>query len=317
MSVQQSFNLGPNKLFSAQHFLVALVLIVWGQIAYAESSPEAYSWLERMSAALQKVNYQGVFVYSQDEQLSAMQVTHVASPQGEHELLVSLTGEEREALRNSQGLSSLILQDKDAPLDQHMAVVEKYYDLKLAGRDRTAGRFTRLLVVKPKDEFRYGYRLWLDEETGLLLKSDLLGSDGQVLEQIMFTSLELMDNSAAEQFRTMIGLTDQAPKEDAARQSDWTVTNVPEGFIRLQNDISADSGADHIIFSDGLASVSVFIEEAKENEKSFVGISRRGAVNVYGGLLNGYQVTVVGEVPTATVRLIGQSIIRQEVAVND
>ena len=85
----------------------------------------------------------------------------------------------------------------------------------------------------------------------------------------------------------------------------------------LQNSVSAESAVDHMIFSDGLASVSVFIEAVKENEKSFVGVSRRGAVNVYGGLLNGHQVTVVGEVPTATVKSIGQSIVRQEVAVND
>lgn len=285
-----------------------LLLLLWSVQSFAAPAGEARKQLERMSAALQELSYQGVFVYRRDDDLAAMRVVHLAGREGERELLLTLTGEARETLRDSRRFGGMG--------QQRLAGVEDVYQLVLLSRDRVAGRDARLIAVTPRDQYRYGYRLWLDEKTGLLLKSDLLGEQGRVLEQVMFTSIELLPEK--EKQRMLAETASQpAPADERgtlpAGRLKWTVSAVPPGFqLITTRSGTPQGGVAHMIYSDGLASVSVFIEnDLTPQEKAFKGLSSMGAVNAYGSVVAGHQVTVVGEVPAATVKSIGQSITYQ------
>ncbi len=288
--------------------------------AAAEKVDKARAWLETMSVALQELSYQGVFVYRRGEELAAMQITHIANNQGERERLVTLTGEEHEVVRKSRGFGAIIgysaaseepgEASKEPTLD-----IGDYYDFELQGMDRTAGRVTRVLRVSPIDGYRYGYRLWLDDQTALLLKSDLLDERAQIVEQVMFTSLRLFEEP--QQIESANDETDLAmgdhhgQLEEAAvaidnTHSTWKIAELPVGFVIVER--RRDSVIEQIMFSDGLASVSVFIEQEREPLDAFVGPSNMGAVNAFGAVISGHQITVVGEVPAATVKMISRSI---------
>jgi sigma-E factor negative regulatory protein RseB len=289
-------------------FLSSLLLIWSGTSVAAGAASEARQLLERMSAALQELSYQGIFVYRRDEDLAAMKVIHLAHKEGERELLLTLTGEARETVRDSRRFGLMGQQ-----VAGRLASVEGYYQLAPVSRDRVAGRDAKLIAVAPRDQFRYGYRLWVDEKTGLLLKSDLLGEQGRVLEQVMFTSIELLPEK--EKQRLLAGSAGQASGAEergaaSAGRLKWTVATIPAGFqLITTRPTTPQGGVAHMIYSDGLASVSVFIEsDMTANEKAFTGVSSMGAVNAYGNVVAGHQVTVVGEVPEITVKTIGQSI---------
>lgn len=288
---------------------MAGLLLAFNGVAFAAGpASEAQKHLERMSVALQELSYQGVFVYRRDEELSAMKVIHLAHKEGERELLLTLTGEARETVRDSRRFGLMGQQ-----VAGRLAGVDSYYQLAPVSRDRVAGRDARLVAVVPRDQFRYGYRLWLDVKTGLLLKSDLLGEQGRVLEQVMFTAIELLPEK--EKQRLLAETAGQPVVADdrggaPMERSKWQVAAVPAGFQLITTRATTpQGGVAHMIYSDGLASVSVFIEAGQApGEKAFTGLSSMGAVNAYGNVVAGHQVTVVGEVPEVTVRTIGQSI---------
>ncbi|ALP53026.1 hypothetical protein Tel_07570 [Candidatus Tenderia electrophaga] len=278
--------------------------LVFGAQTVSAGQQSPQQWLEKMSAAMQELSYQGVFVYRRDAELAAMKVTHIVDQHGARELLETLTGEPRREVR-----SAPLAGDDKAAIPQ-LGKIDRYYTLELMGEDRTAGLDTKVVSVVPKDEYRYGYRLWLDQTTGLLLKSDLLARDGSILEQVMFTSLEVIEPEALENVsppheREHSGHTSNKPQSELP----WTVEKLPSGFELLESQPVVNHGdVLHLVYSDGLASVSVFVESAKSEGEAFVGVSRMGAVNAYGAVQNGYQLTVVGEVPEITVKTMGRSL---------
>jgi sigma-E factor negative regulatory protein RseB len=193
------------------------------------------------------------------------------------------------------------------------------YGFSIEGTNRVAGKMARLIVIDPKDAFRYGYRLWVDEKTALLLKTELLDNDGKVLEQMMFANIEVVDKIPDAMLQPGVSgekYTWHGKKSEGAQTQDadpgWRVANLPNGFVVSgqfkQTMPNSDQPADHMIISDGLASISVYIEPFGVESQAFVGASRMGALNVFGAVFEDHQVTVVGEVPQATVEMIAQSI---------
>ena len=185
-----------------------------------------------------------------------------------------------------------------------------------------AGRKAKKLLIKPRDHYRYGHNLWVDAETGLLLKDHLVGEKGDSVEQFMFTRIEYPKNISKEHFDQNEATKSftwhharKSPSDtDSVVSMNWKVTQTPPGFMpgmkRHQNIPMSAMPVEHFIFSDGMASVSVFVEKKMENSKNLIGSSMMGAVNAYGRLVGDYYVTVVGEVPHATVKMIGDSVIQ-------
>ncbi len=322
-----------------------MLYLIAGQSWAVDPTLTAHEWLEKMSRAAHKLNYEGTFVYLHDGQMTAMRISHTVDDQGEYDHLVSLTGSGREVtLKNSlnsflPGKSLVNAEDKASQsfpetLFHSGKHLENYYDFTLLDKQRVAGRLTQRINVKPKDNFRYGYRLWLDDASGLLLKADMVNERSVPVEQIMFTEINIgdtknsrTDSSAMESTfleteadkdsveKTETGLSEKetfSPKNSGkVSDSEWRITKFPSGFRAVERNkyimSPSHTPVEHIVLTDGLASVSIFIEKSNPKDK-FSGTSHRGAVNAYGRIHNGHQITLVGEVPVATVQYIGQSI---------
>jgi len=316
----------------------ALLLALGAAAAAGEDRPGsdvAEQLLMRATQAASALNYDGTFVYRAGEWMETMRIIHRADPErGSMARLISLSGEAREVIREANRVTC-ILPDSSSVLvstSKPRAVTglgvfnpqgawREHYDLGLAPGDRVAGRSTQRVTVMPRDAFRYGYRLWVDRDSGFLLRSELVDGDGHALEQIVYTHLDLPERIPDELLRPGITgegftwYTSDAPR-DPERASDWRVDWLPGGF-RMRDRATDPAAAgrmpvEHLVYTDGLASVSVFIEHLDAGGESLEGISRMGAVNAYGVMVGGFQVTAVGEVPAATVERIGRAVSRRQ-----
>jgi sigma-E factor negative regulatory protein RseB len=312
--------------------LAVLVFICFScPLAWAEGQQnEAKIWLERMLHASQTLNYEGTFVYVQGHKLEAMHIIHRSGDDGERQRLYSLNGSLREVLVMNDLVTCLLPEQEvqavstnftrsplPISLPRDLYRLEKYYRLDMLGSDRTAGLDTRVVEIQPQDAFRFGYRLWLDSNTGMVLRSALLDENGHILEQMMFTSIELgseIDLTRLSPPKAVIHASAKPsphPRGEAVEESNWAVTRLPRGFEQVMHKRfteSPSSVTEHIVFTDGLAAVSVFLENLQGAEPVLDGASRMGAMNAFGAVIDGYQVMVVGEVPIATVEMIGSSM---------
>ena len=324
--MKQTLKAGTSRL----RRLAALLLVASAPAVGAET---ARQWLDEMSSALQTLDYDGTFVYLHDGKLEAMRIIHQVDAGGERERLVSLTGSAREVLRDDKAVTCIMPDNKSVMVGQSrprqpfpvvprdLGSVSHYYLLEDRGDDRMAGYMTRVIAITPKDNYRYGYRFWIDKNTRMLLKSDLTGADSEPIEQVMFTSLGVgAEISDAELEPSLTGEGYSWHRQEDVRQDKvvapgkpaWRVARLPAGFelTHFQHKRMRQEGAaaEHMVYSDGLATVSVYVEQLSAPGDAFNGLSTMGAVNAYGLLLDGYQIMVVGEVPPVTVEMIARSV---------
>jgi sigma-E factor negative regulatory protein RseB len=313
--------------------LLIVLLVASGQVFAQDSARE---WLDEMSSALQTLDYDGTFVYMHDDKLEAMRIIHRMDAGGQRERLVSLTGSAREVLRDDKAVTCIMPDNKSVMIGQSrprqpfpvvpkdLDSVSPYYALEDAGDDRMAGYNARVIAITPRDAYRYGYRFWIDKNTRMLLKSDLTGVDGKSIEQVMFTRLAVGTDIPADDLQPSLSgdgyvwhRQEDIRKSAASNtpaESGWTVRKLPGGFrqtnFQRKRMREGRGDADHMVYSDGLATVSVYVEQPPAERPGFIGLSGMGAVNVYRVMLDGNQVTVVGEVPAATVEMIANSVVR-------
>ena len=269
-----------------------------------------------MSAADKRFNYEGTFVLRKSDKMMTMHVVHGVDDRGVWESMESLNGEARKIVRYNNEVISVYPERKlvtvsqmgDKPglhpiLPENLEKLANYYTIEQLGKDRIAGRQTSVLNVQPKDVYRYGYRYWLDNDTGVLLKCDLLDENDEIVEQMMYTSFSDHDEVPLNAFNIpeLNGYTRQAVNRSRGEPArvGWRVTNLPEGFMLTQSSIRGEAGSEslHLMYSDGLASVSVFVEASDNSPHYLEGASTMGALNAYGRRVDGAQVTVMGEVP--------------------
>lgn len=275
---------------------------------------DAASWLARVGPALRGLDYQGTLVVVADGQVETLRVFHAVVDGRERERLVALSGPPREVVRD--GHRVMCIGTGDSPvaydLDQAgrwsvaLAVSEaagfEGYRARLAGEGRVAGHAARRVELQATDGWRYGYRLWLEQGSALPLRVDLLDASGRAIEQVAFTELALGKTPAESDLAPSEGAQLQRyaslPPVDAAEVA-WTVPAPPPGF-RLRAARPLPGGGAHLLYSDGLASVSVYVEPAPE---SLRGGSRqqRGAVHSRSFWVDGWQVLALGKVPAGTV----------------
>jgi sigma-E factor negative regulatory protein RseB len=308
---------------------LAVASLLLAPSAYAADT--AHDWLMKMSAA-RHLDYEGTFVYQHDTQLEAMRIIHKVVGGMPRERLVSLNGAPREIIRDAREVrcylpdeNSIVIEHRKAGgrgfpgvLPERVSELDENYVIQLGRTGRVSGRGAQLVLIRPRDGYRYGYRLWADRETGLLLKADLLDDKGKLLEQFMFTHLRIggdIPPAALEPEMSGQGMTWHRESDAATSPAaaPWDVVRLPKGF-RLSRHMTRTTPVrrkpvEHLVFSDGLAAVSIFIEQETGDAKNVMhGSSRMGAVHAFGKRLDGHHVTVVGEVPAATVTLIGGSV---------
>jgi sigma-E factor negative regulatory protein RseB len=197
-----------------------------------------------------------------------------------------------------------------------------YYQFSLGREERVAGHHTQELKVIPVDNYRYGYHLWVDKDSDLLLQSDLVDDQNDVLETVAFSSVEMGHDIPEELLQAQIQgnemtwnrAEDVLAKKTMANQSrsPWQIEWMPEGFtlVAQQNRLKAKNGAsiEQHVYSDGLNSISIFIEKIRAQHSHLRGGSKMGTTNAFGTIINSHFVTVVGEVPQRTVEKVGSSI---------
>ena len=304
-----------------------LILALALQPAAAKTSQQdVRDWLERMIQAVRSLSYEGTFVYLHDNHLESMHLKHLANESGEWERLVSLNGAAREVVRDSASVTCVAPDSKSvsiggalrAVFTMDLGLLSTYYDFRLLGSSRVAGRDAKVVAIIPSDSLRYGYRIYLDQKDFLPLKTDMLNSDGEAVSQVMFTSLDVKKDFATQAESILDGKEDYAwvnhrpmRQMEKAQQGRWLFQDLPAGFgIRLHTRRSGAPGqskSDHFVLSDGLASLSVYIEKSA-GEVGLRGGSQMGAINAFGRELGGHQVTVVGEVPAITVEKVAAAI---------
>ncbi|WP_455205672.1 MucB/RseB C-terminal domain-containing protein [Kaarinaea lacus] len=298
----------------------------------ADAQLSAIDYLNKMGTALQTLNYHGTLVYIHDGVVESMQLIHKNDADGEFERLVHLSGEPREVIRDNDVVTCYLPDSQSVTVGErrfnnHLLVkltnnLDKFapnYSFGLNGTQRVAGKTARAITIDPKDPYRYGYRVWVDENNGLLLKSELLDAQGEVLEQMMFAQLQVVDEIPQELLKPGVSgdkFTWHGKKSKTAKvmnvDQGWQVAQLPSGFSVSghfkQMMPNSEQPAEHMVVSDGLASVSIYIEPFNAESQAFVGASRMGAINVYGSVFEDFQITVIGEVPESTVEMIAQSI---------
>jgi sigma-E factor negative regulatory protein RseB len=185
--------------------------------------------------------------------------------------------------------------------------------------ERIGGFDSQALVLEPKDGMRYGHKFWADTASGLLLKARMLSERHNVVEQFSFTQLSIGAGVTREMVQPSFNIRFPEWRLDrfanntiSEIESGWTVRNFPPGFRKVLEMRRTKQGnavlVTHMVYSDGLAAVSVFIEPAATRQRISEGLSQQGAINIYTRTLNDQVVTVLGEAPATTVMQIANSI---------
>jgi sigma-E factor negative regulatory protein RseB len=325
------------RRFAAHAPVLLLTFVAVDLFVVEVSAQEARSWLDRMNRAVEELNYRGTFVHVLDGAAETLYIIHRNEDGRIGERIVSLDGVGREIIRQEDEVQCILpdrrvvllearrdLSPLVAALPSYSEELEPHYELTLYTTARVANRPTRMLGIKPRDEFRYGYMLWLDQATAMPLKSQLTDESGRIIEQILFTQIELLDSIPASALEPTIdteGFTWLRPPEstplttEVAEGVPWRAASVPGGFklsVATQSPIAgSEYPVEHLVYSDGLATVSVFIEDPNTKAEVGEGFSSVGSTNAFSLTLRGRKVTAVGEVPRLTVRTIASSLVAE------
>ncbi|MGI9200593.1 MAG: MucB/RseB C-terminal domain-containing protein [Woeseiaceae bacterium] len=286
-------------------------------------------WLQKMADAVQTTNYDGTVIRIQNGNAEALKVVHLVSDGVIREKVIVQEGSGMEIIRNGNEVHC-ILPDRKSVLveewDDQSTLFSTLpssdirfgseYDVSIVREDRVAGRKAIVLAIRPHDDFRYGHRLWLDQTTGFPLQTKLMATDGTPIEQVKFADIRLGHDIHDEQLEPSIDIENfrwfLQPKtiRKTEMESGWVSEELPPGFQITASHFEQSEGEDeaiiHMMISDGLANVSVFIEPNDHGVKPRS--ARAGAANSF-SLPNGdYLVTAVGEVPPATAEHIARSM---------
>jgi sigma-E factor negative regulatory protein RseB len=294
-------------------------------------------WLNRMGQAVEQLNYQGTMVHNYRGEADASRIVHRVNDGIVTERITALEDGGREIIR-SDGEVTCIFPDQKMIMIEHQEQFEREsspvmgqlpdfmtfdddsYEVAMLGPGRATGRPCEVLSVHPRDGFRYGYRLWIDRETGMLLKSQLMDGQDKVVEEMMFTDISFPASISAEEVEPSVAIeayTWTRPEPVRNRQIrlgdvDWEAMELPPGFVlsAVQSSQATEERGplEHLVYSDGLASVSVFIESDIGAADKVEGLSQIGTARAYTTTHDGCLITAVGDVPERTARMIALSV---------
>lgn len=303
---------------------VAGLLVLSG----AARADAVHDWLNRAAAAAKQLNYSGIYVYHQSEHVEVLRVLHRIDAAGEQEKVEVLDGAPRQFLRINNDVYCHLQDGKNVRLERNTArrffpallpiepaSLLDYYEAKLGATERVAGRPCQVVTLEPRDGYRYGFTLWLDKQTGLPLKSHIVNGHGNVVSMFVFSEIQIGKAPDSQLFRNdLTGKRIQNASLDIPADVDWSVTP-PPGFAQVQKAVRPLPGkkmpVTHLVFSDGLSVLSLFVEPADPKVQRLHGLSAEGAIGAYGREIDGYTVTTMGEVPNLALIETGNSVQRK------
>jgi len=317
--------------YTALHLLI-LSFMLQSTLAYS-AERDVRSWLQSMVEAVRTLNYRGTFVFLHDNQLESMRIVHTVDAGGEKERLVSLNGAAREVVRDDASVICIAPDAKSISVSRRGAgggfravfsmdieALSAFYDFQILNRARVAGRETQAVAILPKDAYRYGYRIYLDSQSALPLKTDMLDDKGSVISQIMFTSIQIDTDVEATTQSDLDGREyyhwvqrEPGKVKNESDDGEWSLEGLPQGYrVKLRAQMPAGKEGppvSHFVLTDGLASLSLYIETSG-TDSVLIGGSRMGSVNAFGRVIEGHQITAVGAVPALTVEKIAEAVRR-------
>jgi sigma-E factor negative regulatory protein RseB len=310
----------------------ALVLLLFTASARAE---DASQWLARAAKAARELSYVGTIVYQRGPRVESFRLVHLYDNGKESEKLVSLDGPAREVVRNMGQVRSyypdaMIVRVEPRTFrnvfpslsTEQQKSLTQFYDFRVLERERVGGHMADVVAFEPRDGLRYGHRFWSDADTGVLLKARMNNERGEVVEQFAFTDVQVnakIDKAMVEPSWPTVPPEWQVKQLSAgdveAHETGWAVTRTPPGFAKIMEGYRKLRGRKnpvaHIVFSDGLVAISVFVEPFATASVPIGMRQAEGGLNVYSVKQDDNVVTVMGEVPPATVRQIGNSVARR------
>lgn len=319
-----------------RHFVLASLLAITtlGSVLNVQAATDDEMWqsLQKAALAAHALNYKGIFVCQIGPQFKSVQITHLFNGKGEFARNVLLDGSPREVL--SQGSDLVIYNPRNekvviekrrgqnmfpAILPTNLDAIKASYSVRSGDLERIAGRPAKVLYLDAKDNLRYSYQFWIDAEYGLLLKSVLLNQQNKVIESIGFNQLSLINALDLDWFKpkfdnnkNYVMEDEMATVADNSVATNWTVTELPVGYRKIDQVIRMVHGKSlpvtQVVFSDGLASVSLFVEPLKSASFAKFAHGVVGNASFYASATDRYQLTVVGEVPEATVEKIANAV---------
>jgi sigma-E factor negative regulatory protein RseB len=306
-----------------QRIFPVVILVFWG--AAQAQSPEALDWLRRIHEATQKLSYTGTFVYQQGGRTETSRITRFVDASGDIEKLEVLDGAPREIVRTRDTVRCYLPDSRVVKVDRRTAergfpgllpervsALGRHYDITMGESRRVAGFDSTAVVLKAKDNLRYGYRLYADKASGMLLRAVTFDDTGEV-EQFMFTQLSL-GKVTRDMVRTRHTASSKWRVEDAAAAPaslpGWGLSAELPGFrkvVELKRRMDSRP-VGQVVYSDGLAAVSVFIEPLEGRSASRTGLASMGAIHIYTREVANHMVTVVGEAPALSVQRIADAV---------
>ena len=301
--------------------------------------PDGHELITKMLDHADQINYQGTFVFMHNGRLDSMRIVHGVVDGEVKERLTSLSGEPREVVRDSETVTCvwpkrhLVTVDPSSAhhgiptiVPRELESLTKSYTVISGPNSRIAEHDCKVLAIKPVDQYRYGYELCVEPETGMLLRSKMIHPRGHLLEEVMFTNVQYLDSVDHINFHPENDIENFTWRKsnssgDHAQSSPgntkgWRVSKLPPGFsvskISQRLMTTSDEPVHHMVVTDGVASVSVFIIKPRKLSNMFEGLSRRGSINAFSRGFDDHQITVLGEVPNETVKMIGLSIVHVE-----
>jgi sigma-E factor negative regulatory protein RseB len=316
--------------------LVLAAVLAAGSVVASAQPPQqppadAAAWLRKIYSATEKLSYTGTFVYQQGEHSETSRLTRVVDASGVHERLEILDGTPREIVRFNDEVKCYIPSTMTLKIDRQIetrpfpamrADVQEFaahYTIRKAETERIAGYDCQAIVLEPKDNLRYGHKLWADVATGMLVRAKTYNEKNEVIEQFSFTELQIGGRIDREKVKSRFAgkgrdwRVEQSGVVEANLESlGWALRTLPPGYrkvTQLKRNVGAATDVGQIVVSDGLAAVSVFIEPlgAREGQPQ-AGLARHGALNVFVRRLPDHLVTAVGEVPAESVRQIAEGV---------
>ncbi|MBK8815247.1 MAG: MucB/RseB C-terminal domain-containing protein [Methylococcaceae bacterium] len=288
--------------------------------------------LEKMAKAMEVSSYQGTVVFLKNDKLEAMKYFHTVQKDSQQERLVSLNSPLREIIRNSDEVKCSFKMTQQVIVDhrpyEHSFIVdvpknldelETSYRFEIVGEEDVAMMPAYVVAIQPKDEFRYVRKIWISKQQYLPLKAVVYDLSGVVLEQVVFTEMQINRQEAVTSAEIAKATPAAQPAKDGLdmqNQAAFELSALPQGFKKVffARKPIHKSGlpVDHLLLSDGFASVSVYLESDKDKDSSDSplpeGIHAVGAINSMSRRLADSQLTVLGEVPASTVKLIAESV---------
>lgn len=295
---------------------------------------DALDWLQRLYHAANKLSYAGTFIYQHGHVTETSRIARLVDASGTQERIEVLDGSPREIVRVGNEIkaylpASMTIKVERATserpflpiLPTQVKDLGNYYDIRRAETERIAGFDTQSIVLVPRDRLRYGHKFWADTQSGMLVKAQMYDEVKDVVEQFVFTQLRVGAGnvpraSLVPRFKGTARdwrVEASAATYGAVIDSPWHVRNPPAGFRKLaemKRTFSGNVVVEHIVLTDGLASVSLFIEAigAQRANPPPLGHSRQGAIHVYTRKLENHLVTAVGETPAACVEAIANGL---------